>query len=554
MSKENFQTAEKLTRQFTSQESISDPENPQARANEVAMARKIKKELEARGIPSMLQKLPDGRENVFAFIKGKTTDTLVLAGHFDTVGVLDYYQISGVTGKDPFNPDKISRLTGIDSSKYIAGRGSFDMKSGIAVAITLLDQWNQAKNLNGSILFVATCDEENNSEGILNAVDVLLATKGEKTGDALLDSKVKALISGNTLNLMGAINMDYTTQRYPEDPEYHVWSGTIGKMLPSLLVKGVETHAGEHFGGFHATSLISRIVTEIEGNISLSGNSLPPSTLKLTDSRTSYSVMTPSTARAFFNVFSVGQTPTEILTNFKEVVTRSLHTYCQYIQTNYAEYCRRMRIPHSNAANWVANSRVLTFSEISSLAVNKPGTNAYTKIINQTIAQSQEDGRDKSFAIVESLLKHTGLEGPLVAIFFGPPFYPYVKPDTGKLAQATHNAINQTGKEFGIQITMHDFYPYISDMSYLKLEPEIHSSLKNITEQIPVWDIQDPLNPNRKVYSLSLEKIARLNLPLVNIGPYGFDAHKRRERVEKFYTFQVLPKIIDRAVRRFFKQ
>ncbi len=35
-----------------------------------------------------------------------------------------------------------------------------------------------------------------------------------------------------------------------------------------------------------------------------------------------------------------------------------------------------------------------------------------------------------------------------------------------------------------------------------------------------------------------------LNLPVVNIGPFGKDAHKFTERVEKNYSFVVAPKLV----------
>ncbi len=37
-------------------------------------------------------------------------------------------------------------------------------------------------------------------------------------------------------------------------------------------------------------------------------------------------------------------------------------------------------------------------------------------------------------------------------------------------------------------------------------------------------------------YSLPLEEMQKLNLPVVNIGPFGKDAHKFTERLEKDYS------------------
>jgi arginine utilization protein RocB len=39
-----------------------------------------------------------------------------------------------------------------------------------------------------------------------------------------------------------------------------------------------------------------------------------------------------------------------------------------------------------------------------------------------------------------------------------------------------------------------------------------------------------------------------VDLPVVNIGPYGFGAHQPEERVEREYSFGVFPGLIARIV------
>ena len=39
-----------------------------------------------------------------------------------------------------------------------------------------------------------------------------------------------------------------------------------------------------------------------------------------------------------------------------------------------------------------------------------------------------------------------------------------------------------------------------------------------------------------------------MNLPVVDIGPFGKDAHKFTERIEKNYTFQVAPELVYKTV------
>ncbi len=81
---------------------------------------------------------------------------------------------------------------------------------------------------------------------------------------------------------------------------------------------------------------------------------------------------------------------------------------------------------------------------------------------------------------------------------------------------------------------MRKFYPYISDLSYgaAPREAQAIDSLKN---NMPGFGVK---------YSLPLEDMQELNLPVVNIGPFGKDAHKFTERLEEDYSFNVAPKLV----------
>jgi arginine utilization protein RocB len=225
---------EVLTKDLIRHQSISDIENPQAVAREAATGQYIKDWLETRGIPCILQSLSDGRNNVYALVRGKTDQTVILAGHFDTVGVGDY-----PAALHPFEPDTLVEEQEVDPQIYVVGRGSVDMKSGVAVAMVLLDELqHNAEMLNGSVMFVATCDEECNSWGILHTPNILLRANGAIDQDDELSRLVRSLTGDSNLSYLGVINLDYTTERFQGDPDYYVWSGTIGKLLPSILVVG----------------------------------------------------------------------------------------------------------------------------------------------------------------------------------------------------------------------------------------------------------------------------------------------------------------------------
>ena len=49
-------------------------------------------------------------------------------------------------------------------------------------------------------------------------------------------------------------------------------------------------------------------------------------------------------------------------------------------------------------------------------------------------------------------------------------------------------------------------------------------------------------------YTIPLDAIASLNIPFVNIGPLGKDAHKYTERINIPYSFETDSKLVFEAV------
>jgi len=106
------------------------------------------------------------RKNVYAFLKGQSPSTLVLLGHFDTVGTQDYGTLEALA----LEPDALlgkraelgAVLAGTEPNDWMFGRGAGDMKSGVAVNIALMHYFAQnIPDIPLSVLFLATPDEEN---------------------------------------------------------------------------------------------------------------------------------------------------------------------------------------------------------------------------------------------------------------------------------------------------------------------------------------------------------------------------------------------------------
>ena len=490
--------------------------------------------LEARGVRSVLQELPDGRKNVFAFAPGPTDRTVILMGHFDTV---------------PPSPGQALTAGTREEEGFLFGRGSLDMKSGIAVAMSLMAGWaGDAGKPPVGVLFVATCDEEVESSGVLRAVGLIAAMKGG-SAPAGADGATPAaaararadvaaaghLTGGKPCAFVGVLNVDYTTERYPGDGEYHAWEGTIGKVLAAVYVRGYQTHVGEYFRGFHAMGLLSRLVTAIDGNTDLAGNAPPPVALKVADAKEEYNVMTSPAGRAYFNIFTTGKTPAALLSELRSLAGSAVSGYLGDLNRSFRAWGEAAGVP-AEGLMWEAP--VLTWSELRRLAVERSGEEDVARAASAALAAAREgraDIREAGFAMIAALLDLIDNRNPMVVLAFLPPFYPYIAPDDGPFGKAVRRAVERCRPDNGRAVTVERFYPYISDMSYLRVEPEIRKTLDGVTDEMPGWG---------ELYSLDFDTIGRVDLPVANIGPYGFGAHQPEERVEREYTFRVLPRLL----------
>ncbi|MGH7682517.1 MAG: M20/M25/M40 family metallo-hydrolase, partial [Candidatus Eiseniibacteriota bacterium] len=124
-------------------------------SGEGAIAEFIRDWLEGHGVAAALEEAAPGRPNVVGTVGGGTGPTLVLCAHIDTVAA------AGMT-IPPFEPSQR------DGKLY--GRGSFDMKGGLASILTagvrLHERWRAAPGgPPGTLLIACVADEEYTSLG-----------------------------------------------------------------------------------------------------------------------------------------------------------------------------------------------------------------------------------------------------------------------------------------------------------------------------------------------------------------------------------------------------
>src|SRR5699024_12098067 len=60
------------------------------------------------------------------------------------------------------------------------------------------------------------------------------------------------------------LNSEPRYTQHPQDENYYIYSGTIGKIMPSALFYGRETHAGEPLSGINAHYMASFMTNRME--------------------------------------------------------------------------------------------------------------------------------------------------------------------------------------------------------------------------------------------------------------------------------------------------
>ena len=108
------------------------------------------------GVDAYIDRWDENRANLIAQVKSTgRSDALVLACHLDVVG----------PGEATW---QLPPFEAVESNGRIYGRGSADMKGGIAAATTAIGEIVKSDiELNGDIIFVATAGEENDSCGTM---------------------------------------------------------------------------------------------------------------------------------------------------------------------------------------------------------------------------------------------------------------------------------------------------------------------------------------------------------------------------------------------------
>ena len=488
------------------------------------------------------------RHSNIAYLKGTKGDSkrcVIMIGHIDTVGVDDY----GTFWEKAFRPDLLPEqflsmkvpqevIDDIKSGEFMFGRGALDMKSGVAGHMTIMEYFaNHLDELDGYVMHVAECDEEDMSGGIIAALDEMVKIK-KKEG----------------LQYIACINADYSTNYNPGDENRYIYYGCIGKTLPSYVVFGKEAHVGQSFAALDPNLLLAEITRKISLNVDYSDIAygeicVPPISLKQADTKVGYTVQTALVAYGYYNYFTHGMTPTQVLYNAKQVAVDAMDDVIKYLNRQYMRFCNISKVKFTPLP-W--KTRVLTYKEYYEEIKADKGqefVDAMDKFMKEL--HESDPGMDLRVygnTVIQEMWKWMDDKSPCIVVYFGSLYSANIEM-TGKtpmekaLLDAVEDAVEKVRPEAGRQIKTRMFYPYIADSSFMAVGGDPST----------VDDLNDNMPSSKYKYFHDISKIREIDVPVVNIGTFGRDGHMVTERVDMKQTFENVPNITFETIRTLLK-
>ena len=475
------------------------------------------------------------RSVVWGLVKGNGRKTVILLNHHDVVDSHDYqtlkkYAYQPLILKDMLKNVELSKDVEDDllSEEWIFARGAADMKAGIAIQLSLIEQFSKLEDFKGNILFVSVADEESLSLGMRSSAELL--------------EKIK-----NKFDLEFTILIDSEPHQKTDDNEGVFYTGSVGKVMPIVYVRGKKTHIGDIFEGFNPLLLLSQIASETELNPDFSDVvenevSPPPSWSFLRDGKKSYDASIPEAAAGYFSVLTLKRTPKIILEDLLEISRQSFENVICKMNKNYCNYLN-MKNEVEQPLPWKAN--VKTFSQIYNEAIRQSG-DLFLLDYRLTIEKLQTDIKnniinmpESNLALIDKTLEYISDKTPMVVIAFSPPYYPHVSINDFKeldprVTDISNIIVHIAKEQCHETYCRKNYFMGISDMSYVALN-ESENIIPHIEFNMPLW---------KNMYDIPFDTIKQLAIPSINIGPHGKDLHKFTERVLEKDAIKQIPKLI----------
>ncbi|KZL90739.1 M20/M25/M40 family metallo-hydrolase [Clostridium magnum] len=481
---------------------------------------------------STIDQDPLERKFIWAIVNGKeeSKDTLILTGHIDVVEADGFGHLEPIAFDLEECTKRITELN-LDeealrdflSGEWIFGRGTADMKAGIATNIEIIRELSENRNFKGNLLFLGVPGEESNSEGMIASVPFLLDLQ-EKEG----------------YNYVGAIVSECSIPKSEGEKFKRIYIGTVGKIMPLFFCVGKETHVGESLKGLNPNLLVSEINRILEANPDFCDKvndkiTPPPMVLKQTDLKEIYSVQSPLFAISYYNLLTLNKSEEELISELKDLAFKAFSN----ILSDIKEKRERFLESCCEEAQYIeVEPYVMTYKDlISKVKEKEKNFEDYIREKVKNWEKEKLDSQTISINIVKETYEKYENKRPMIIVSFIPPYYPHKHLDgedekSRRFMDVIEKTIQYAKENFDETIIKDDFFMGISDLSYTGINGK--QDLDNWASNIVGYGIN---------YDLNLEALSKLNIPGIVFGGEGKDFHKSTERLNVPYSLKVVPEL-----------
>lgn len=453
-----------------------------------------------------------------------TKKTVLMIGHYDVVSV----QCCGEYAPYAFDTDKMGEIFGADEDT-LYGRGTMDMKCGAAIETALIEEFAADRSLFDVNLVVALVgDEENASAGMRGLLPVIDSMRREG------------------LDFIAAVNTEPGEAGASGISGPMVFLGTLGKLMPAFYIRGRAAHVGNCYDGFSATLAASHLVCCAEGNPHLAdplGGGCQPSwiCLDMKAMHDVYSVTVPEKAYAYFNCFTMSESPAEAVGQMRYAAEYALEkTSGQMTASNRA----LIALGYEGSDFDPGSPAVYTFEELKKKA--RASCAGFDEELERFVrGLPAGDMRARGIKTVDFIADRSGADAPYIVCFFLPPWLPVRTtltdvPRDRAAVEAARAVRRECREKYGLEMKEVEFFAGLCDLSYVGAQPS-DADVLAISQNMPGWG---------GIYSIPMQEMQALGLPIINMGPSGEAPHRKEERLHLRYSLDVLPELLKSLIRR----
>lgn len=543
------------------------------------------------------------RTVAYGLVRGNGRRTVILTGHYDVVDTEEYgefrkYAYDVEAWKNASGPELEGLLEMLTpearedfcSGEWLFGRGVNDMKGGLAVGLAVTGWFGgrvlEGRGLEGNILFLSVPDEEAYSAGMRGAVPLFvdLARRYDLDYACLLDLE----------------------PCFDEGGGQQVFIGSVGKMLPAVLVQGAKAHVVEAFKGLNAVGVLARLFLETElapefAEVCEGELCPPPTWFNLRDRKEGYDVSVPLRAGGYMSVLGFQKTAETLMERLVELGRKAFSEYLARMEgqrlaleemqgggedgaevagdcgsgiadsaeaagdcgsglDDRGEHCGSAAYgaelpggrPSVVPCETVPPYSVLEYRELADYCVGKYGSEAFADWQREQQREAGEmirAGRwsypQATLELMDRLLTWSKITAPVMVLSYAPPYYPAYHSDhlPGRAGAGSALFDLLARAAAGYGVRLEKGNYFCGISDLSYCGGGEGPGLEGYAANSPMWG---------GLYSMDSKAMKQFCAPALLFGPVGRDAHQMGERVKAASLLEEVPSVLIKFIEQMF--